>query len=150
MPPFLTTPEPSFESLHTASSESDAVISDKTQSPDPTTTHPKVVENWQGWAELENDPAIFSTLLREWGVPSVQVQEVFELDRLFDDASDAIFGLVFLSRWVAPGDDTQDQLTTTPDDLWFANQARLINREPFSLTDVRQRSRPTLVRLWRS
>jgi hypothetical protein len=45
---------------------------------------PNLNTPWQGWAELENDPAIFSTLLRECGVPSVQVEEVFDLDNLFN------------------------------------------------------------------
>ncbi|ETN37909.1 uncharacterized protein HMPREF1541_07532 [Cyphellophora europaea CBS 101466] len=79
-------------------------------------------ENWTGWAELENDPAIFSTLLREWGVPSVRIQEVFELDSLFDMPPDNIFGLVLLSRWTAPEEENKHQLTTAPSDLWFANQ----------------------------
>ena len=42
------------------------------------------VASWSGWAEVENDPVIFTTLLREWGVPNVQVHEVVPLESLFD------------------------------------------------------------------
>lgn len=40
--------------------------------------------SWGGWAEVENDPVIFTTLLREWGVPNVQVHEVVPLESLFN------------------------------------------------------------------
>jgi ubiquitin carboxyl-terminal hydrolase L5 len=103
-------------------------ISDSAQTSETIAPLPKIVNNWQGWAELENDPAIFSTLLREWGVPSVQVQEVFDLDALFDEPSESVFGLVFLSRWTAAEPETEHQLTVAPTDLWFANQVPLFFR----------------------
>lgn len=96
--------------------------SDGMQSPSSDSLGPEVFEDWQGWAELENDPAIFSTLLREWGVPSVRVQEVLQLDSLFDEPPNAVFGLVLLSRWTAPEEESQHQLTAAPSGLWFANQ----------------------------
>ena len=96
--------------------------SDGMQSPSSDSLDPEVFEDWQGWAELENDPAIFSTLLREWGVPSVRVQEVLQLDSLFDEPPNAVFGLVLLSRWTAPEEESQYQLTAAPSGLWFANQ----------------------------
>lgn len=105
-------------------------MSDGTQSPDSDGPASEIFQNWQGWAELENDPAIFSTLLREWGVPTVRVQEVFVLDSLFDEPSNSIFGLVLLSRWTAPEEETQHQLMVAPQDLWFANQVRSFDREP--------------------
>lgn len=43
--------------------------------------------SWTGWAELENDPLIFATLLREWGVRNVQVNEVVPLESIFDHPS---------------------------------------------------------------
>ena len=36
--------------------------------------------DWQGFAELENDPAYFNVLLREWGMTSAAVQEIWAMD----------------------------------------------------------------------
>lgn len=132
-------------------SDSAIAMSDKTPSPEPSSSLPKMLENWEGWAELENDPAIFSTLLREWGVPTVKVQEVFELDRLFDEAPDCIFGLVLLSRWAAAEQATEHQLTAAPAGLWFANQVGPVQDPGFRRTaDSDRRSRHTHVPQWRS
>ncbi|OAP58644.1 hypothetical protein AYL99_07734 [Fonsecaea erecta] len=76
--------------------------------------------SWRGWAEIENDPVVFSTLLREWGVPNVQVNEVVPLDSVFEYSPQSIYGLIFLSRWVAP--ETENHLTEPPAGVWFANQ----------------------------
>ena len=122
MPLPLIGSQPSSDGPLSTASHSAIAKSETSPTPEPDFQFPKMVEKWQGWAELENDPAIFSTLLREWGVPSVQVQEVFDLDGLFDQAADSIFGLVFLSRWAAAEKATDHQLTAAPADLWFANQ----------------------------
>jgi hypothetical protein len=79
-----------------------------------------VIANWKGWAELENDPLIFSTLLREWGVRGVGVREVIPLDAVFDTPVDSTLGLIFLSRYVVFDQGTGAE--TSSDDLWFANQ----------------------------
>ncbi|KIY02789.1 uncharacterized protein Z520_01254 [Fonsecaea multimorphosa CBS 102226] len=76
--------------------------------------------SWKGWAEIENDPVVFSTLLREWGVPNVQVNEVVPLDNVFEYPPQSIYGLIFLSRWAAP--ETENDLTEPPTGVWFANQ----------------------------
>ncbi|KIV81872.1 hypothetical protein PV11_04022 [Exophiala sideris] len=76
--------------------------------------------SWAGWAELENDPEVFTTLLREWGVLNVQVNEVVPLDSVFDHPPDDIFGLIFLSRWMPTGID--NSITKPPAGVWFANQ----------------------------
>lgn len=125
MPPFLTTPQPSSDTLPSSGTEPLTAMMDEMQSSDSDTLDSQMFENWAGWAEVENDPAIFSTLLREWGVPSVRVQEVFQLDSLFDESANSVFGLVLLARWTAPEEETEYQLTTAPGDLWFANQVCL-------------------------
>ncbi|KPI44606.1 Ubiquitin carboxyl-terminal hydrolase isozyme L5 [Cyphellophora attinorum] len=89
------------------------------RSQSPESSQPEVPDNWRGWAELENDPAIFSTLLREWGVPGVEVQEIIELDDLLTRSSDDVYGLILLARWVAPEENAD---VDVPADLWFANQ----------------------------
>ena len=76
--------------------------------------------SWKGWAELENDPAIFSTLLREWGVPNVSVNEVVPIDSIFETPSDVVFGLIFLSRWTIAN--SENETIEVPTDVWFANQ----------------------------
>lgn len=78
--------------------------------------------SWKGWAELENDPFIFSTLIREWGVRDVQVSEVVPLDSIFELPASSVYGLIFLSRWTAV--ETQNETTEAPPGVWFANQVR--------------------------
>ncbi|KAK2718810.1 ubiquitin carboxyl-terminal hydrolase calypso-like [Artemia franciscana] len=51
----------------------------------------------EGWLELESDPGLFTLLLEDFGVSGVQVEEVYDLQRPFDD-HDA-FGFIFLFRW---------------------------------------------------
>ena len=79
-----------------------------------------IIANWKGWAELENDPLIFSTLLREWGVRGVGVREVIPLDAVFDTPVDSTLGLIFLSRYVVF--DQGAGVEASSSDLWFANQ----------------------------
>lgn len=79
---------------------------------------------WKGWAELENSPDVFSIVLNEWGLDNVRVDDVFEIDQLFNYSHVDLLGLVFLSRWepqdiavtVNAGEPIQK---TKP---WFANQ----------------------------
>lgn len=59
-------------------------------------------------------------MLREWGVPSVEVQEIIELDGLLTKAADEVCGLILLARWTAP--EKTDQAAVLPKSLWFANQ----------------------------
>ena len=77
-------------------------------------------EPWKGWAELENDPTIFSVMLREWGVKGIQVREIIPLDAIFDVSPTSIYGLIFLSRYTVP--EPAAELPTIPQELWFANQ----------------------------
>ncbi|KAG5984881.1 hypothetical protein E4U55_002809 [Claviceps digitariae] len=45
------------------------------------------IEDWQGWVELESEPAFFNTILRDLGVRHVKVQELFTMDQ---DSLDAV------------------------------------------------------------
>lgn len=125
-------------------------MSDKPRPNEPATSGLGSTEKWQGWAELENDPAIFSTLLREWGVPNVRIQEVFELDLLFNEETDPILGLVLLSRWISPEDASDHQLTTAPAALWFANQVRPLFEARQYIPDISHRYPLTHAPLLRS
>ena len=86
-------------------------------------TYTMSAPSWKGWAELENDPSIFSTLLREWGVPNVQVNEVVPLDSIFAIPSESVYGLIFLSRWSAA--ESENETTEASSGVWFANQVSL-------------------------
>ncbi|KAB2572856.1 putative ubiquitin carboxyl-terminal hydrolase protein [Lasiodiplodia theobromae] len=76
---------------------------------------------WQGFCEIENDPAFFNVMIQEFGVRGVKVQEVFGLDEaLLAMLPKPVHGLIFLFRYVE--DDFIQQESTCPDHVWFANQ----------------------------
>ncbi|KAK5072780.1 hypothetical protein LTR64_000813 [Lithohypha guttulata] len=80
---------------------------------------------WTGWAELENDPDIFTIILEEWGVPNVQVNEVTAIEQLIFEANASdILGLIFLARYVPPEEADTGRPTSAarPAEPWFANQ----------------------------
>ncbi|KAK5942732.1 hypothetical protein PMZ80_005298 [Knufia obscura] len=88
-------------------------------------------KTWPGWAELENDPEIFTILLQEWGVPNVHVNEILDIAELITANPIEVLGLIFLSRYVPPN---QSGSSTPAQELndtgknqelekpWFANQ----------------------------
>lgn len=41
---------------------------------------PEEKKNWNGFCEIESEPALFDVMLREFGVKGVKVQEVVSLD----------------------------------------------------------------------
>ncbi|KAL4919124.1 ubiquitin carboxyl-terminal hydrolase [Aspergillus aurantiobrunneus] len=76
---------------------------------------------WNGFCELESEPALFNVMLREFGVTGVKVQEVVSLDdELLACLNKPVYGLIFLFRWRE--DDPDKQEASCPDGLWFANQ----------------------------
>lgn len=78
-------------------------------------------QKWNGFCELESEPAIFNVMLREFGVKGVKVQEVVSLDdELMAFLNKPVYGLIFLFRWRE--DDPDKQEASCPEGLWFANQ----------------------------
>ncbi|EEQ35546.1 ubiquitin carboxyl-terminal hydrolase [Microsporum canis CBS 113480] len=86
-------------------------------------------DRWNGFCEIESEPAFFNAMLRDFGVKGVKVQEVVSLDeeilaflpRLADETGrKPIYGLIFLFRWRE--DDPVKQEQSCPESLWFANQ----------------------------
>ncbi|RMZ89056.1 hypothetical protein DV736_g3693, partial [Chaetothyriales sp. CBS 134916] len=77
---------------------------------------------------------IFSTLLREWGAPNIGVQEVLELDGLFNAKAESMYGLILLSRW-APSE-TENELSEAPTSVWFANQVQSFSCATVSLMNI--------------
>ncbi|KAF9762509.1 hypothetical protein IL306_003391 [Fusarium sp. DS 682] len=41
----------------------------------------KDIEDWEGWIELESEPAFFNIILRDLGVCNVKAQEIFTIDQ---------------------------------------------------------------------
>ncbi|KAL4995710.1 ubiquitin carboxyl-terminal hydrolase [Aspergillus recurvatus] len=78
-------------------------------------------ESWNGFCELESEPALFNVMLREFGVRGVKVQEVVSLDNeLLAFLNKPVYGIIFLFRWKE--DDPEKQEASCPEGLWFANQ----------------------------
>ncbi|KAK7546647.1 ubiquitin carboxyl-terminal hydrolase [Phyllosticta citricarpa] len=85
----------------------------------PTTREERL--KWQGFCEIENDPAFFNTMLQDFGVKGVKVQEVFGLDEaLLCMLPKPVYGLIFLFRYKE--DDFLETDAICPDHVWFANQ----------------------------
>ncbi|KAH8706793.1 hypothetical protein BGZ61DRAFT_350599 [Ilyonectria robusta] len=81
----------------------------------------KDVQEWEGWIELESEPAFFNIILRDLGVKHVKAQEIFTIDQdSLDILPKPVLGLIFLFQYV-PGHDDVDQDEDTSD-VWFANQ----------------------------
>ncbi|GAM43582.1 ubiquitin carboxyl-terminal hydrolase [Talaromyces pinophilus] len=81
-------------------------------SPPPETIIDK--SSWNGFCEIESEPASFNVMLREFGVEGVRVQELFSLD------DKPVYGFIFLFRWHE--DNPEKQEASCPEGLWFANQ----------------------------
>jgi ubiquitin carboxyl-terminal hydrolase L5 len=85
----------------------------------PATKHDK--ETWQGFCDIESDPALFSVILRDMGVSGITVRELFALTPDYlDSMPQPIYGLILLFRYREFGN--ADQATDCPPDVWFANQ----------------------------
>ncbi|KAH6637616.1 ubiquitin carboxyl-terminal hydrolase [Boeremia exigua] len=84
---------------------------------------PEVItkETWQGFCEIESEPAFFSTILRDMGVQGINVQEVFAMyPEFLETLPRPIYGLVLLYRYRENG--SSEQLQESSSDVWFANQ----------------------------
>ncbi|KAJ5219799.1 hypothetical protein N7468_009003 [Penicillium chermesinum] len=78
-------------------------------------------DSWNGFCEIESEPALFNVMLREFGVKGVKIQEIISLDEeMLEFLNKPIYGLIFLFRWRE--DDAEKQEASCPDGLWFANQ----------------------------
>lgn len=85
----------------------------------PATKHDK--ETWQGFCDIESDPALFSVILRDMGVSGITVREIFALTpEYLKSMPQPIYGLILLFRYREFGN--ADQATDCPSDIWFANQ----------------------------
>ncbi|CAG8241613.1 unnamed protein product [Penicillium salamii] len=128
-----------LQSYTQASSESAGHISRKSPSMGPRVKRPRLTDpeppvdgicqpasssekdSWNGFCEIESEPALFNVMLRDFGVKGVKVQEVVSLDdEMMAFLDKPVYGLIFLFRWRQDNDGKQE--ATCPDGLWFANQ----------------------------
>ncbi|KAK4988647.1 hypothetical protein LTR50_003830 [Elasticomyces elasticus] len=76
---------------------------------------------WEGWCEIESEPAFFNVILQELGIQNIRVHEVFGLD---DDylaiLPKPVHAMIFLFRYREEDHDMRE--TACPDHVWFANQ----------------------------
>ncbi|RAR07636.1 ubiquitin carboxyl-terminal hydrolase 2 [Stemphylium lycopersici] len=79
-------------------------------------------KTWQGFCDIESEPACFSVILREMGVQDVTVREVFSMDQDFirENVPQPIYGFILLFHYREFGND--DQADQCPKNVWFANQ----------------------------
>ena len=126
----ISTPMTTMETLDMSLEKSEPAVP-----AEETTTDQKLgATSWQGWAELENDPTIFSVLLREWGVKGVQVREVVPLDAIYDSPAPSTYGLIFLSRYLPL--ENVAETDAPPPELWFANQTSSFSCGTVALMNV--------------
>ncbi|KAM3422286.1 hypothetical protein BST61_g2645 [Cercospora zeina] len=79
-------------------------------------------DTWQGWVEMESEPAFFNVMLKEMGVRGAKVQEMVSIDEEgLAMLPRPVHALIFLFRYRTQ--DEQDQDTGIPQShIWFANQ----------------------------
>ncbi|KAK1451523.1 ubiquitin carboxyl-terminal hydrolase, family 1 [Colletotrichum melonis] len=76
---------------------------------------------WEGWCEVESEPAFFNAMLREMGVKDVKVQEVFAVDEDYvATLPQPVYGLIFLYQYFS--ENYEDDAVVDSRDVWFANQ----------------------------
>jgi len=60
----------------------------------------------QGWSTIESDPAVFTSLSRDFGIRGTQVEEIVTMEDAEFSNLAPIYGLIFLFKW------TQDMAST--------------------------------------
>lgn len=90
---------------------------------------------WQGWVEMESEPAFFNVMLKDMGVRGVKVQEIYSLED-YDLAllPQPVHALIFLFRYRET--EKEDQGTHCPDHVWFANQTPDFACASFALLNI--------------
>ncbi|KAL7951211.1 hypothetical protein V8C42DRAFT_303417 [Trichoderma barbatum] len=93
------------------------------------------IEEWEGWVELESEPAFFNTILQDLGVKDVKVQELFSIDQSWlDTLLKPVYGLIFLFEYTPDVDEDEGEDETGS--LWFANQTTNNACATFALLNI--------------
>jgi len=78
------------------------------------------------WCLMESDPAVFTELIREFGVKGLQVEELWSLDPEHFERLKPVHGLIFLFKWIGPTVDSTSSGTIVSDSrldqIFFARQ----------------------------
>lgn len=78
-------------------------------------------ETWQGFCEIESEPAFFSAILKDMGVEGINVREIFSvLPEYLETLSKPIYGFILLYNYRNQG--TSEIPKETHNHVWFANQ----------------------------
>ncbi|KAH0441888.1 ubiquitin carboxyl-terminal hydrolase, family 1 [Colletotrichum camelliae] len=79
------------------------------------------LQEWEGWCEVESEPAFFNAIIQEMGVKDVRVQEVFSVDEDYvATMPQPVYGFIFLYQYFS--ENYEDDEVVDGRDLWFANQ----------------------------
>ncbi|OBS22162.1 hypothetical protein FPOA_08498 [Fusarium poae] len=79
------------------------------------------IEEWEGWIELESEPAFFNIILRDLGVQNVKAQEIFTIDHeSLSHLPQPVYGLIFLFQYLPGIEEPNEEQDAS--DVWFANQ----------------------------
>ncbi|KAJ8112521.1 hypothetical protein OPT61_g5126 [Boeremia exigua] len=78
-------------------------------------------DTWQGFCEIESEPAFFSAILRDMGVQGINVREVFAMyPEFLETLPRPIYGLILLYQY--RDHSSSDQSQENSNHVWFANQ----------------------------
>lgn len=80
-------------------------------------------DTWQGFCEIQSEPAYFSAILKDMGVRNIKVEELLSLhpEYLKDNPiPETSYGLIFLYQYRDQG--LSDQPKDASSHVWFANQ----------------------------
>ncbi|KAM0261318.1 hypothetical protein ACHAQJ_002349 [Trichoderma viride] len=93
------------------------------------------IEEWEGWVELESEPAFFNIILQDLGVKDVKVQELFSIEQSWiDTLPKPVYGLIFLFQYTPDVDEGEGEDETGS--LWFANQTTNNACATFALLNI--------------
>jgi len=79
------------------------------------------------WCLMESDPAVFTEIIKEFGVKGLQVEELWSLEREHFEKLQPVHGLIFLFKWVGHSPDGGAESGTIVSDnrldkIFFARQ----------------------------
>ncbi|KAK0714352.1 hypothetical protein B0T21DRAFT_387073 [Apiosordaria backusii] len=77
------------------------------------------LEEWDGWAEVESNPQLFTAILRKLGVKDARIEDVLSIDEL-PTFPPPVHGLVFLHQYKSMHRILQKNKPDTK--VWFAKQ----------------------------
>ena len=80
-------------------------------------------DTWQGFCEIQSEPAYFSAILKDMGVRNIKIEELISLHPeylLENPIPCSSYGLIFLYQYRDQG--TSDQPKDASSHVWFANQ----------------------------